>query len=137
MALNDTMTSLATRMRMERASRRAASLERRRRDLQEQVDGLRSELTHERETRQELSQLLEKMEDANMSNGHPILRMLVVGGVAYVLGAKAGRGRYEQIVAKGRELRDQLRGAIDDGAEAEGSSASPALGRTTTGSAHV
>jgi hypothetical protein len=40
-------------------------------------------------------------------------------------------------VAKGRELRDQLRGAIDDGAEADPSSDSPALGRTTTGSAHV
>lgn len=41
-----------------------------------------------------------------------MLGMLVVGGVAYVLGAKAGRDRYDQIMGRVRELTDSVRGAV-------------------------
>jgi hypothetical protein len=107
MAMRDGVRGAADRFRLAQAERRAGSLERRGRRLDERLRSVSAELDHEREARRELASLLQDKED-EMRKGHPMLRMLMVGGVAYVLGAKAGRGRYEQIMAKGRELRERF-----------------------------
>ncbi|HEX6844362.1 MAG TPA: hypothetical protein VF235_04520 [Actinomycetota bacterium] len=111
MKMRDGLSGAADRLRLAQAERRAGSLERRGQRLDERLRTVKAELDHEREARRELAGLLQDKE-GEMRKGHPVLRMLIVGGVAYVLGAKAGRSRYEEIMAKGRELRDRFRGEI-------------------------
>lgn len=95
---------------------RAGRLDRRNDRLRRHVDVLQTELDREREGREELLDLMRK--EGAMSNARRggAMKLLIVGGVAYVLGAKAGRQRYDQIVAwarrmkaKGEETVDQLR----------------------------
>lgn len=112
MTMRDGLRGAADRVRLAQAERRAGSLERRGQRLDERLRTVKAELDHEREARRELAGLLQDKE-GEMRKGHPVLRMLIVGGVAYVLGAKAGRSRYEEIMAKGRELRDRFRGETE------------------------
>jgi hypothetical protein len=56
-----------------------------------------------------------------------MLGMLVVGGVAYVLGAKAGRERYDQIIGRAKQLTDSVRGAVRGNDSGWESSETPGL----------
>lgn len=112
MGMRDELRGAADRARLAQAKRRADRFERRDHRMHEQVSAMRAELDHEREGRRELAALLRQREN-EMAKGHPILRTLMVGGVAYVLGAKAGRGRYEEILAKARGLRERFGGTAE------------------------
>jgi hypothetical protein len=123
MGFNDSMSKTTARMSARKSDMRARLLDRQRRRLDRQVDGLKAELDHEREERRKLAGLMEEMEDHSMREGHGTMRLLVVGGIAYVLGAKAGRGRYDQIMTKGREIRDRVRETTKSAGETDQASA--------------
>ena len=109
MGFNDSMSKTTARMSAKKADMRARVLDRQRRRLDRKVEGLKTELDREREERRKLAGLVDDMEEHKVREGHGTMRLLLVGGIAYVLGAKAGRGRYEQIMTKGREVRDRVR----------------------------
>jgi hypothetical protein len=60
-----------------------------------------------------------------------LLRMIVIGGGAYLLGARAGRGRYEEIMDKARGMKDSMQkrtnGDQGDGTAWQGSTQSSAV----------
>jgi hypothetical protein len=89
------------------------------RRLDEQVDALRAELEREREARKDQADRLKKIEGLTNPRRGSMFRWMVIGGGAYLLGAKAGRTRYEQIMAKGRQARDGARAALNGAGEAE------------------
>ena len=56
-----------------------------------------------------------------------MLGLILVGGVAYVLGAKAGRERYDQIVGRVHQLSDSVRNVVRGNDSAWESSETPGL----------
>lgn len=96
------------RLREQRAEMRAGRADRRTERLKHRVDVLQNELDREREAREELVDLVrhEGLEGASSRRGGTIA-VLAVGGVAYLLGAKAGRARYEQIASWLRGARER------------------------------
>jgi hypothetical protein len=99
------MQLAGTRMRGQRAEMRATRSDRRNRRLRADVEALRSELDRERDDREHL---LDAIKEGPMhSSKSGALKLVIVGGVAYLLGAKAGRARYEQIVSWARRMKDR------------------------------
>lgn len=78
----------------------------RRRRLHEKLDSTNEELEREREARRALAEVLEKIDHRRRSRG--FLRLVIIGGAAYLLGSRAGRERYDQIMAKAGEARQSL-----------------------------
>src|ERR1041385_4414723 len=75
--------------------------------LKERSSRLKSELDAERANEDELLTALK----GGGKRGRGLFRMALVAGVAYVLGTKAGRGRYEQIMGWVRSMRDRVSGS--------------------------
>jgi hypothetical protein len=99
------MQLAGTRMREQRADMRATRTDRRNRRLRADVEALRSELDRERDDREHLLDAIKEGPMHTSTSG--ALKLVIVGGVAYLLGAKAGRARYEQIVSWARRMKDQ------------------------------
>ena len=95
------------RLREQRAEMRAGRADRRTERLRHRVDVLQTELDREREAREELMEIVRHEQSAanGSSRRGGTLAVLAVGGVAYVLGTKAGRARYEQIASWARRMR--------------------------------
>ncbi|HYJ61265.1 MAG TPA: hypothetical protein VE032_07375 [Actinomycetota bacterium] len=95
------------RLREQRAEMRAGRADRRTERLNHRVDALQNELDREREAREELVDLVrhEALDGASRRGG--TIALLAVGGVAYLLGAKAGRARYEQVASWIRGVRER------------------------------
>ncbi|MDQ3210179.1 MAG: hypothetical protein M3Q20_03215 [Actinomycetota bacterium] len=80
-------------------------------------DRLKSEVRLLREDLQEERGSLEQALDALKTKNEPVtvkaprkgrmLRTLVIGGGAYLLGTRAGRERYDQIMSKVRSIKDK------------------------------
>jgi hypothetical protein len=109
-------------IRDEGAAVRDRSMEWRQRRLKHKVEALHDELDREREARRALA-------DAMGSSGrgkrrHGFLRVLVIGGGAYILGARAGHERYDQMTGWIRGLRDRIattaRGVQDEAVQTAG-----------------
>lgn len=95
----DRITDVAERFRDRRAAARLENTEHENDVLRTEVRALRADASRQRAEREELMDVLK--EGAAVANGKSrggLLRLLIIGGAAYVLGAKAGRERYEQIV---------------------------------------
>lgn len=108
-------------IRNEGATLRGRSMDRRQRRLQHKVEALHGELEREREARRALS---DAVGTGREKRRHGLLRVLVIGGGAYILGTRAGRERYEQMTGWVRGLRDRIattaRGVQDDAVQAAG-----------------
>jgi hypothetical protein len=102
----DAIASVADRFRGERRDMERRMSDGRRRRLREKLDTTNEELEREREARRALAEVLEKIEGRRRSRG--FLRLLIIGGGAYLLGSRAGRERYEAIMSKAGELRGSL-----------------------------
>src|SRR5262245_50583056 len=77
---------------------RIENLSRQNDELKVENDLLRDELDGDRKTRDRMMSLLDRLDvEARPRRRIGFFRVLIVGGAAYVLGAKAGRQRYEQI----------------------------------------
>jgi len=113
----DKVELLGARMRTQRTQMHAARLERRERVLRERIEDLQAELDRQRAGRQELLNVMR-----NGRNGMSMIggtfKLLLVGGVAYVLGTKAGRERYDQIVTLVRRTKDDGERKVGELAEA-------------------
>ena len=102
----DAITSMANRWRGERRDMERRMSDGRRRRLREKLDNTNEELEREREARRALAEVLEKIDHRRRSRG--FLRLVIIGGAAYLLGSRAGRERYDQIIAKAGEARQSL-----------------------------
>jgi cell division septum initiation protein DivIVA len=112
------MDGLTDRMRSRMTEARLGNLDRDNVRLRGEIAVLHSELDHERSEREEMRDLLRsRPKTVKVRGRRPILRVLVIGAGAYLLGARAGRERYDEIVERARLLRDRLKGRADDAAD--------------------
>jgi hypothetical protein len=82
--------------------------------LRDEVSTLRSRLDREREEHEGLLDAMKKRPVVKQRRRGGLMRWLVIGGGAYVLGARAGRERYEQIMSKAGELRERVMGQVQE-----------------------
>ena len=83
--------------------------------LRDEVSQLRTQLEDERIEAEDLKDVLRsspKVVKVKKRGG--LFRVVVVGGVAYVVGTKHGRARYEQIVDWVRSMRSKMERNADD-----------------------
>lgn len=104
------VVELAERVRTRRQVARTEDLHRANDRLQLELRTVRSELDRERDERDDLLDALRssRVQKVVKKNRRGVLSILVVGTGAYVLGAKAGRERYDAIVAGVRSVRDRV-----------------------------
>lgn len=104
--------------------------------LKHEVRLLREDLREERGSLTRALDALARNERVTVETKAPkrrgrIVRTLVIGGGAYVLGTRAGRERYDQIVEKLRAMKSSVQDRQGSTAEqAPWQSASPDSGRT-------
>jgi hypothetical protein len=112
---------------------RMNSLDRRNVRLRDEVSELRTRLEDERSEVEDLKGALRstpKVVTVKKRGG--MLRLAVIGGTAYVLGTRAGRARYDQIVDWLRSMRSKMERSADEAATDVEDSASRMT--TTSGS---
>jgi hypothetical protein len=101
------------RMRERFMSAKLGNLDRQNDRLRNEVSVLHSRLDHEREEHEELRDALRSKPEVKVRKTG-LVRVLLIGGGAYLLGAHAGRERYDEVVRWGRSLPDRMRGTADD-----------------------
>ncbi|HEV8565203.1 MAG TPA: hypothetical protein VGR41_09825 [Actinomycetota bacterium] len=86
--------------------------------LRAQVDMLSGDLKHERDEHEQLVDLLKaRPSKVKVKRRGGILRVIAIGGAAYVLGAKAGKERYESIRGWFGGMRERVAGASEHAME--------------------
>jgi hypothetical protein len=103
----DTATGISEGIRDERAAMRERSMDWRQRRLQHKLDALHDELDREREARRALTDAMGGK--SRGTRGRGIVRVLLIGGGAYILGTRAGRERYDQMTGWIRDVRDRAK----------------------------
>jgi hypothetical protein len=101
------------RMRERFMSAKLGNLDRQNDRLRNEVSVLHSQLDHEREEHEELRDALRSKPEVKVRKTG-LFRVLLIGGGAYLLGAHAGRERYDEVVRWGRSLPDRMRRTADD-----------------------
>ena len=96
-----TMKTMKERFRGQLADARLRRMQERRSDIDARMERLKGELSAEKQAREEMASLVKEVGRPKKRRG--LLRMALVGAAAYVLGAKAGRQRYQLIVMKLRK----------------------------------
>jgi hypothetical protein len=94
-------------------SAKLGNLDRQNDRLRNEVSVLHSQLDHEREEHEELRDALRSKPEVKVRKTG-FFRVLLIGGGAYLLGAHAGRERYDEVVRWGRSLPDRMRRTADD-----------------------
>ncbi|TMK36957.1 MAG: hypothetical protein E6G58_03025 [Actinobacteria bacterium] len=102
------------RMRDRLLSARLGNLDRQNERLRNEVSVLHSQLDHEREEHEELRDALRSKPKEVSVRKPGLVRIAVIGGGAYLLGAHAGRERYEEVMRWARSMRDRMRGSAED-----------------------
>lgn len=120
----DRVTDVSDRVHARRLESKRDSLDRDNERLRVELRATRDELERERSARDELLDAFTKREDGATIKAKDVkvktkrrgglLRLLVVGGGAYVLGTRAGRERYEQIKGWASDMKGRMRGAGED-----------------------
>jgi hypothetical protein len=106
----DRVTDLGTRARERLVHSRMEKLDRENDRLRTEVGLLRGDLDEERSSLKEALKGLETRAVAVKQDRRPhVIRALLIAGGAYVLGTRAGRERFDQIVQKARSLSDNVR----------------------------
>ena len=113
--LTDRMSDIGDRMRERKTTGKIEHLDEENDRLRMELSSLRSLLDRERDDRNEILDALKgKPQTVVKKKRGGLLRMIVIGGGAYVLGARAGRERYNQLRDWANRMRDRARGAADD-----------------------
>jgi hypothetical protein len=114
--ITDTVDRLGARAKERIASSRMDKLDRDNERLRAQVDVLRDGLDEERATLKDAIKSLSSRSKvpATTTRSPRVIRTLIIAGGAYLLGSKAGRERYEEIVARMRSLTATIRDRIQD-----------------------
>jgi hypothetical protein len=102
------------RMRERLLSARLGNLDRQNERLRNEVSVLHSQLDHEREEHEELRDALRAKPKEVKVRKSGFVRVVLIGGGAYLLGAHAGRERYDEVLRWARSTRDRLRGTAED-----------------------
>jgi hypothetical protein len=114
-AMSTTMARIGDRLRERRSNYRIEHLDEENHRLRTELGSMRSLLDHERAERAEiLDALKDQPRRVVKQKRGGLLRSIVIGGGAYVLGSRAGRERYEQIVDWTRRMRDRGMDAAND-----------------------
>lgn len=141
MRVADRVTDVTDRVQTRRLQTKRESLDRDNERLRIELRTMRDELERERSARDELLDALTK-NDRPIKTGHleakdvtvktkrrgGLLRLLIIGGGAYVLGTRAGHERYEQLRSWASSMKDRMRGP---GGSDEWASMSPPSGFET------
>jgi len=108
----------ADRLQRRRLEMKTDSLDRTNDDLQRELRATRAQLDQERSTREQLLDALTpapaKEKVVVKKRRGRLLRTVVIGGGAYVLGARAGHERYEQIKGWAAGMRDRVQSRSDE-----------------------
>jgi hypothetical protein len=136
----DRVSDVTDRVQTRRLESKRESLDRDNERLRTELRTIRDELERERGARDELLHALKKQGNGTTMKADKVkvktkrrggfLRMLVVGGGAYILGTRAGRERYEQIKGWASDMRERVRGGGED--EWGPASAGPTTGMTAS-----
>ena len=103
----DTTDGITDSIRDERRALRDRTMDWRQRRLQQKVTSLHQELEREQDARRALADAI-----GNSGRGskrrYGVVRLLLIGGGAYILGTRAGRERYDQMTGWVRDMRDRF-----------------------------
>jgi len=100
MSLGTKVRSIGSDMKDRVQDARIDNLSRENDELKVENEVLREEIDGDRKTRDRMMSFLDRLDvEARPKRRIGLFRLLVIGGAAYVLGAKAGRQRYDQIRA--------------------------------------
>jgi hypothetical protein len=102
------------RMRERLLSARLGNLDRQNERLRNEVSVLHSQLDHEREEHKDLRDALRSKPREVKVRKPGFVRVVLIGGGAYLLGAHAGRERYDEVLRWTRSMRDRMRGTAED-----------------------
>jgi hypothetical protein len=117
--MRQTMTKriddLTDRVRERRTTTKIQDLDRENHELRTEMRSLRAELDRQRSDRDELMDALKARRVTRVTKKRGgLVRTVVVGGGAYLLGAKAGRERYEQAMEWFHKMRNRGEDAMED-----------------------
>ncbi|HEY7668730.1 MAG TPA: hypothetical protein VIE12_11495 [Actinomycetota bacterium] len=122
--ITDRMNDLGDRAKERMTHARMEKLDRDNERLRGELAALRDDLEQERGTLKDALRSLgdERQAPPRRSRRPRVVRAVVIAAGAYVLGTRAGRERYDQIVARMRSIREGLRDRSDgDASERWGS----------------
>lgn len=112
--MRDTLNDLTDRFRDRRMNARVNTLDRQNLRLRDEVSRLRTDLNDERSQREDLKKALHAKPTVVKKTG--LIRLVLIGGTAYVLGTRDGRQRYDQIIGWVRSMRGKMERRADDAA---------------------
>lgn len=111
----DRMSDLGDRTRERLMHSRIEKLDRENERLRTEVGLLRDDLGEERGALKEALKVLETSKVTVKQSHRPhLIRAMAIAGMAYVLGTRAGRGRYDQIVKKSRSLSEGVKSRLNE-----------------------
>ena len=134
--MRDPMQTMTGRVKERWDATRINSLDRQNMRLRDEVALLKTKLEDERTETEDLKDALRsspKVVKVKKRTG--FLRVAVIGGAAYVIGTRAGRERYDQLVEWVRSMRSMLEpnaDAVAPDVETPASQRTADTGRTTT-----
>lgn len=112
----DKVSDLGDRARERRTESRLDKVDRENERLKSEVKLLREDLHEERGSLEQALDALNKRETVTVKTKPRrgrLLRTAVIGGGAYLLGTRAGRERYDQIVEKAKSLTNKAQSNLN------------------------
>ncbi len=113
-----TIGRMSSRWRSMRDAKRVDRLDEENDRLRTELRMTRSQLDRERERQHDVLDALNRASERKTKvTAKPrggLLRLVIVGGAAYVFGTKAGRERYEQIKAWSSSMKDRMSHRVDE-----------------------
>jgi hypothetical protein len=132
--MRDSMQTMSSRVKGRWDASRVNSLDRQNMRLRDEVSHLKTRLEDERTETEDLKDALRsspKVVKVKKRTG--LFRVLVIGGAAYVLGTRAGRERYDQLVEWARSMRSKMERKADEVAsDVEDTASQMSAGTTPT-----
>jgi hypothetical protein len=113
--MHDSTQSMTGRVKERWGAARINSLDRQNMRLRDEVSHLKTRLEDERSETEDLKDALRsspKVVKVKKRGG--FLRVVVIGGAAYVLGTRAGRERYDQLVDWVKSMRSKMERQADE-----------------------
>jgi len=135
--MSTTMQRMADRARQRVLASRLDGMDRENDKLRAELKLVRQQLDHERTEQDELRDTLResvRTKPVKIKRRSRPIRLLLVGGGAYIFGTRAGREQYDRIAAWARTQREHLRNKAEDVGDVVGTTAEDALASVKGGS---
>ena len=135
------LSDLGDRARERRMESRIDKIDRENERLKSEVQVLREDLAEERTALQRALDAFSKRDTVTIKKPRRfrLVRTAVIGGGAYLLGTRAGRERYDQIMSRMRSAKDNVQGRIqsDSGTPWQPSASSTPTSPSVEGSSNL